>query len=63
MKRATPWPQMGTAEDIAGAVLYFCLPQSQWVTGQVLKCRRRHDNWCRLVPVEYYRSERIYEKR
>ncbi|XTI86127.1 NAD(P)-binding protein [Cenococcum geophilum] len=28
MKRATPWPQMGTAEDIAGAILYFCLPQS-----------------------------------
>ncbi|OCL06313.1 NAD(P)-binding protein [Glonium stellatum] len=36
MKRATPWPRLGTAEDIAGAVLYFCLPQSQWVTGQVL---------------------------
>ncbi|KAJ9132420.1 Short chain dehydrogenase/reductase family oxidoreductase [Pleurostoma richardsiae] len=36
MKKATPWPRLGKADDIAGAVLYFCLPSSQWVTGQVI---------------------------
>lgn len=36
MKAATPWPRLGNTQDIAGAVLYFCLPSSQWVTGQVL---------------------------
>lgn len=36
MKNATPWPRTGIAEDIAGAVLFFCLPQSQWITGQLL---------------------------
>lgn len=36
MKAATPWPRLGKADDIASAVLYFCLPASQWVTGQVL---------------------------
>jgi NAD(P)-dependent dehydrogenase (short-subunit alcohol dehydrogenase family) len=35
MKKATPWPRTGFAEDIAGSVLFFCLPQSQWVTGQL----------------------------
>jgi NAD(P)-dependent dehydrogenase (short-subunit alcohol dehydrogenase family) len=36
MKKATPWPRIGTAEDIAGVVLFLCSPQSQWMTGQVL---------------------------
>lgn len=36
MKAATPWPRLGNADDIAGAVLFFCLPPSQWITGQVL---------------------------
>ncbi|TVY33847.1 Levodione reductase [Lachnellula occidentalis] len=36
MRNATPWPRTGFAEDIAGAVMFFCLPQSQWVTGQLL---------------------------
>lgn len=36
MKHSTPWPRIGTAEDIAGAALFLCLPQSQWMTGQVL---------------------------
>lgn len=36
MKNATPWPRLGKAGDIAGAILYFCLPASQWVTGQVI---------------------------
>jgi NAD(P)-dependent dehydrogenase (short-subunit alcohol dehydrogenase family) len=36
MEKATPWPRIGTANDIAGVVLFLCLPQSQWMTGQVL---------------------------
>ncbi|KAJ5797969.1 uncharacterized protein N7503_007265 [Penicillium pulvis] len=36
MKGATPWPRLGVPEDIAQAVLFFCLPVSQWITGQVL---------------------------
>lgn len=36
MQGATPWPRLGTANDVASAVLFFCLPSSQWVTGQVL---------------------------
>lgn len=38
MKRSTPWPRIGTAQDIAGVVLFLCLPPSQWMTGQVLAC-------------------------
>lgn len=36
MRKATPWPRLGKAEDIAAAVLFFCIPQSQWITGQLL---------------------------
>jgi len=36
MKKSTPWPRIGNANDIAGVVLFLCLPQSQWMTGQVL---------------------------
>lgn len=36
MKGATPWPRLGVPQDIAQAILFFCLPESQWITGQVL---------------------------
>ncbi|RSL97804.1 hypothetical protein CDV31_012870 [Fusarium ambrosium] len=36
MVKATLWPRLGTVDDIAAAVLFLCLPQSQWITGQVL---------------------------
>jgi NAD(P)-dependent dehydrogenase (short-subunit alcohol dehydrogenase family) len=36
MERATPWPRLGTPSDIAGAIVFLCLPESQWMTGQVL---------------------------
>ncbi|KAJ4313785.1 hypothetical protein N0V84_009246 [Fusarium piperis] len=36
MVKATPWPRPRTVDDIAGAVLFLCLPQSRWITGQVL---------------------------
>jgi len=32
----TPIKRLGTVEDIAGAVLYFAAPVSEWVSGQVL---------------------------
>ncbi len=32
----TPIKRLGEVEDIAGAVLYFAAPVSQWVSGQVL---------------------------
>ena len=32
----TPIKRLGEAEDIAGAVLYFASPISQWVSGQTL---------------------------
>ena len=32
----TPLKRLGETADIAGAVLYFAAPVSQWVSGQVL---------------------------
>ena len=31
-----PLGRVGRAEDIAAAVLYFCLPESEWTSGQTL---------------------------
>jgi 7-alpha-hydroxysteroid dehydrogenase len=36
MLRGTPIKRLGKVEDIAGAVLYFASPISEWVSGQVL---------------------------
>ncbi|KAJ2898106.1 NAD(P)-binding protein [Zalerion maritima] len=36
MEKATPWPRLGNAEDVAGPVVFFCLNEAKWVTGQVL---------------------------
>lgn len=36
MLKNTPLNRLGLPEDIAGAVLYFCAPVSQWVSGQLL---------------------------
>jgi len=35
MKKATPWPRLGTSEDIAGTVMFLCSKASSWITGQV----------------------------
>ena len=32
----TPIKRLGEVDDIAGAVLYFAAPVSQWVSGQVI---------------------------
>ena len=34
----TPLGRLGTAEEAAGAVLFFCSPLSDYVTGEVLTC-------------------------
>ena len=36
MLSGTPMKRLGEVEDIAGAVLYFASPISEWVSGQVL---------------------------
>lgn len=36
MVKHTPIKRLGTAEDIAGAMLYFAAPISEWVSGQTL---------------------------
>lgn len=36
MRKATPWPRLGTAGDIADVVVFLCGPESKWMTGQVL---------------------------
>src|SRR5580698_5769278 len=35
---STPLGRLGTAEEAAGAVLFFCSPLSDYVTGEVLTC-------------------------
>jgi 3-oxoacyl-[acyl-carrier protein] reductase len=38
VERAIPLGRMGTPQDAANAVLFFCLPLSDYVTGEVLVC-------------------------
>ena len=38
MTRQVPLQRVGTPEDAAGAVYLFCIPQSDFVTGQLLLC-------------------------
>lgn len=35
-KQASPFNRMGTTEDAANAIYLMCLPESDWITGQVL---------------------------
>uniref|UniRef100_A0A8H7TNJ9 Uncharacterized protein n=1 Tax=Bionectria ochroleuca TaxID=29856 RepID=A0A8H7TNJ9_BIOOC len=36
MKKATPWPRLGNVDDIAAITVFLCLPESQWITGQII---------------------------
>jgi len=38
IKQECPLGRLGTAEEAAGAVLFFCSPLSDYVTGEVLIC-------------------------
>jgi 3-oxoacyl-[acyl-carrier protein] reductase len=38
IKQECPLGRLGTAEEAAGAVLFFCSPPSDYVTGEVLIC-------------------------
>jgi len=38
IKQESPLGRLGTAEEAAGAVLFFCSPLSDYVTGEVLIC-------------------------
>ena len=38
IKKSCPLGRLGTPEDAAGAVLFFCSPLSDYVTGEVLIC-------------------------
>lgn len=40
-----PLGRVGRAEDIAGAVLFFCLPESSFVSGQALLVDGAHNTW------------------
>ena len=36
MLKNTPIKRLGTVDDIAGAMLYFASPISEWVSGQTI---------------------------
>lgn len=40
-----PFGRLGRAEDIAAATLFFCLPESEFTTGQVLLVDGAHDSY------------------
>jgi NAD(P)-dependent dehydrogenase (short-subunit alcohol dehydrogenase family) len=42
-----PMGRLGRAEDIAAAVVYFCLPESAWTTGQTLLIDGGHISYLR----------------
>lgn len=42
-----PMGRLGRAEDIAAAVLFFCLPESEWTTGQTLLVDGGHISYLR----------------
>lgn len=40
-----PLGRVGTADDIASAVTYFCLPESEFITGQTLLVTGGHESY------------------
>jgi glucose 1-dehydrogenase len=44
-KKFIPFGRVGSAEDIAAAVLFFCLPESEFTTGQTLLVDGAHGSY------------------
>jgi NAD(P)-dependent dehydrogenase (short-subunit alcohol dehydrogenase family) len=44
-KAKIPFGRLGKAEDIAAAVVFFCLPESEFTTGQTLLIDGAHDTY------------------
>ncbi|MCC6790601.1 MAG: SDR family oxidoreductase [Thermomicrobiales bacterium] len=44
-KAKIPFGRLGRAEDIAAAVLFFCLPESEFTTGQTLLVDGAHNSY------------------
>jgi NAD(P)-dependent dehydrogenase (short-subunit alcohol dehydrogenase family) len=44
-RRRIPFGRLGRAEDIAAAVLFFCLPETEFTTGQSLLVDGAHDTY------------------
>jgi NAD(P)-dependent dehydrogenase (short-subunit alcohol dehydrogenase family) len=42
-----PMGRLGRAEDIAAAVVFFCLPETEWTTGQTLLIDGGHTSYLR----------------
>lgn len=42
-----PMGRLGRADDIASAVVYFCLPEASWITGQTLLIDGGHISYLR----------------
>lgn len=40
-----PFGRVGRAEDIAAAVIFFCLPETEWTTGQTLLVDGGHNSY------------------
>jgi NAD(P)-dependent dehydrogenase (short-subunit alcohol dehydrogenase family) len=59
VKSACPLGRLGTPEEAAGAVLFFCNPLSDYVTGEVLICGE--DSTSRGAPTEL-RHGRLKDK-
>ena len=38
IKAATALGRPGSPEDAAGAVFLFCIPESDYITGQIIEC-------------------------
>ena len=42
-----PMGRLGHAQDIAAAVVFFCLPETEWTTGQTLLVDGGHISYLR----------------
>ena len=61
VKSACPLGRLGTPEEAAGAVLFFCSPLSDYVTGRGSNLRRRAPLLAEPTPAIWRREERIVE--